>query len=264
MEKKESLVKDVLKTMLKTMVILVLIFVFGALGFYVINPKYSAQICAELGWKHAEVDCYELLYVRTKDNADLYNLIVKLGNVDEVEDQNSYIDRLLNTENYSEFCNNMDNSVVENFDNGSISAEQFCLLYGVNEYLISTKVINLLKLEKYEAAYELVKSTFGNDGQYEFVLNDYVEYLQADESLAGIKANYFIRLLSDLGTYMQSKISGLPEQPAASKVLTYYTKLRVSYTSYLIVLQTSSDETEIQDSYNTWQQARTDYNNLTA
>ena len=125
MAKEYSVVKEVFKTIAKTIIILAIIVVFSSLGFYVINPRFSANVCAQLGWNKAEISCYELLYARNKDNADLYNLIVKLGNVKEYEKQNEYIDKLQDSEDYATFCENMDKSVMDSFNQNKIDGERF-------------------------------------------------------------------------------------------------------------------------------------------
>ena len=71
MEKKVNVGKEIAKTILKTVAIIAIIIVFSALGFYVVNPRLSAGVCAQLGWQKAEISCYELLYARNKNNSDL-------------------------------------------------------------------------------------------------------------------------------------------------------------------------------------------------
>lgn len=261
MENRGTIVKEIVKTVLKTIAIILIIVVFSALGFYVVNPRFSAGVCEQLGWQNAEISCYELLYARNKDNSDLYNLIVKLGNADEYEKQNEYITKLQNLDDYETFCFNMDSSVINEYNAGKIEAKNLGLLYGTNEYLSSRKVINLLNLGKYEDAYSLLLESKNTDRTYELVVYNYVENLYASEASADIKNNYFLKLKTDFLTYLQQKQASLPSvDSGAVQILVAYTTLKIEYTQYLIALQVDPDA--IADCYVNWQSAQNLYNNL--
>lgn len=261
MEKKVNVAKEIIKTMLKTMVIILIIVVFCGLGFYVINPKFSAGVCQQFGWQKAEISCYELVYARSKNNSDLYNLIVKLGNAKEFQKQNDYIDKLQKLDDYNTFCLTMDNSVLDGYNNGKIQAKNVGLLYGTNEYITSRKVINLLKLGKYEDAYALVVQSKTTDHAYELVVYNYIENLYASEVSDEIKANYFTKVKADFSGYLQNKLANLPTtSQGAVQILVAYTTLKIQYTNYIMALKTSPDD--IADSYVNWQAALNVYNNL--
>ena len=265
MDKEYKIGKDIVKTMLKTIIILVIVVFFACLGFYVINPRFSAKVCASLGWRKTEISCYELLYARNKDNADLYNLIVKLSDTKDYQKQLDYIDKMQNSENYNQFCTNFDISVVDNYKNGAISAKQLTLLCGTNEYISSREVINLLKLGKYEQSYELIRQTQSTDKNYELSVFNYVEYLYASDISKEIKSNYFKLLDSSFSLYLQNKENSIldayvkPEE----EILMSYLKLKINYTQYIIALNnTDSTEVEIQSAYQEWQTTQTIYNDL--
>lgn len=258
---KNSIVKDVFKTILKTIIIFVIIGFFSGLGFYVINPKFSAGVCAELGWENAEISCYELLYTRSKDQSDLYNLIVKLGNVQDYNKQNEYIDKLVNNETYADFCNSMDNSVIENYNDSKLSAQKLSLLYGTNEYIYSLKALNLLKLGKFEDSYNVIFNTKTTDKNLELAVYYYAEYLYASDIADDVKSNYFTKLNTDFISYLQTKYSGLIESSEkANNILVAYSKLKIEYTKYLIAL--NNNYANVNDYFTAWQTAQTNYNNI--
>lgn len=261
MGKEFSVWKEILKTSIKTMIVLLIIVVFSSLSLYVINPRFSAKVCAEIGWNKAEISCYELLYARNKDTSDLYNLIVKLGNAKDYEKQNDYINKMQALNNYSDFCNSMDNSVIQSFNAGKTDAQNLSLIYGTNEYISSREIINLVNLTKYEDSYNVALETLSTDKTYELAVYNYAEYLYASDLSSDIKVNYFSKLKTDFGTYLQSKYDSLSTaENTADQILTAYTKLKIEYTEYLIALVTTPED--IADAYVAWQVANNEYNTL--
>ena len=261
MNKTVNVGKEILKAFAKTILIFAIVLAFACLGFYVINPRGSANFCAEMGWQKLEISCYELLYARNKDTSDLYNLIVKLGNTNKYKKQNEYIDKLQAEETYNEFCESMDTSVIDGYKAGSIAAENLAVLYGTNEYLYAREIINLINLEKYDDAYNLVKQSKELDKAYELIVYNYAEYLYASDIAADIKTNYFAQLDTDIADYLLTRegllISGVS---AEEQILSAYLKLKIEYTQYLIAL--NNNYADVNDYYNAWQNARNAYNEL--
>lgn len=263
MDKKVNIAKEIAKNVLKTIAIILIIVTFAALGFYVVNPRFSAGVCNQFGWERAEISCYELLYARNKDTTDLYNLVVKLGNAQEYKKQNDYINKLQGLENYNDFCYNMDSSVISAYESGKLQAKNVGLLYGTNEYITSTVVVNLLKLGKYEDSYALVLSSKNNERTYELLVYYFVENLYASNATTEVKNNYFTKLKTDFSAYLTERLSNLPTgTTGAAQLLTTYTNLKIKYTQYIIALQVSPDD--VADRCFEWRVAQNDYNNLIA
>ena len=261
MKKTVNVGKEILKTFAKTILIFAIVLAFACLGFYVINPRWSANVCAEMGWQKFEISCYELLYSRNKDMSDLYNLIVKLGNTNKYKKQNEYINKLQAEETYNTFCESMDTSVIDGYKAGSISPENLAVLHGTNEYVCAREIINLINLEKYDDAYNLVVQSKNADKTYELIVYNYAEYLYAADIAADIKANYFVQLDTDLTGYLLTREGLLTSGVSAEEqILSAYLKLKIEYTQYLIALNNSY--TDVNDYYNAWQNARNAYNEL--
>lgn len=258
MKKEESIALLITKTVLKTLAIWLMSMVIFALCFYVINPRASATICGNLGWQKGEISCYELLYARNKDSSDLYNLIVKLGSVQEYEKQNDYIGKLKNLEKYETFCTSMDASVIDEFDKGNIEKKNLAILYGTNEYMCATEIVNLIKLGKYEQAYEQVVLTKQKDRIFEVSVYYYVEYLYASELSDQTKSAYFDKINAEFGEYFEQKVAPTIVSSSADEILNAYKILKVRYVQYILSLASDDSQT----AYDAWNSSQQEYNNL--
>lgn len=258
MKKEESVAVLITKTILKTITILFMVMVIFALGFYVINPRASAQICSNLGWGNCEISCYELLYARNKDSSDLYNLIVKLGGQKEYKKQNNYIAKLKSLNKYDDFCTSMDSSVLEEYSNGKIEKKNLAILYGTNEYLTSAQIVNLIKLGEYETAYQMVLETKQSDKFFELVMYYYVENLYASELSNDAKTQYINNIKIQFADYLQNKIDASCESDPISNILNAYKILKIRYVQYILSL--NGEESQI--AYANWQSSQQYYNNL--
>ncbi len=258
MKKEESLAITITKTTLKTLAIFCLTLVIFALGFYVINPRSSAIICGNLGWKNCEISCYELLYARNKDSSDLYNLIVKLGSVQEYEKQNEYIAKIKALDKYDDFCTSMDNSVIEEYQNGKLEKKNLAILYGTNEYLISTQIVNLIKLGQYDKAYEQVLLTKQTDRIFEVAVYYYVENLYASSLSDSAKSAYLENINTEFAEYLEQKAISANDGSSAGTILDAYKLLKVRYVQYILSLTDGDSQT----AYDAWQSSQQTYNNL--
>lgn len=258
MKKEESLALLITKTVLKTLAVWFMAMVIFALGFYVVNPRASATICGNLGWKKCEISCYELLYARNKDSSDLYNLIVKLGSVQEYEKQNDYIEKLKNLDKYDAFCTSMDNSVIDEYANGNIEKKNLAILYGTNEYMCATEIVNLIKLGEYEKAYEKVVPTKQTDRAFELSVYYYVENLYACSLSDAEKSAYFDKINTEFSEYLAQKAVSLSDGSAAEIILDAYKLLKVRYVQYILALIDGDSQT----AYDAWQSSQQTYNNL--
>lgn len=261
MKKEESLVKIICITALKTLAVIIMVMAFFSLCLYVANPRFCAGICNKLGWQKAEVGCYELLYARNKDSSDLYNLIVKLGSVEDYKKQNTYIDRMQELEKYDTFCQTMDKSVLDNFENQSIDKQNLVILFGTNEYLCSTKIVNLIKLGKLGDAYSEVLKSKLTDKAYELAVHSYVETLLASDIQKSQKDEYLVQIQQEFGEYLQNRLTNLEsfsletDNNSAKELIKSYTKLKITHTQYLL----DSDNADVWLAYET---ALEEYDNL--
>ncbi len=265
MENKQKLGRIITLTAIKTLIAFVIIAFFACLAVYIINPKFAAEVTGNIGWHSAEVNCYELVYARSKSNSDLYNLIVKMDNTKKYVKQNEYIDKLTSNEKYLEFCDNMNASVVEAFNNGRLAKNKISLIYGINEYITSKKVINLIKMGKYEDAFNVATASINTDQSYEVTLYYYVDYLLSDEVSSDVCKNYMQKLLdsSEILENLETRYDAMDtgtDQNVARQIVSAYSKLKIRYTQYVIYKKTNSDMAA--DAFSAWQTAQIYYNNM--
>lgn len=271
MEEKEYKVgKDIIKTSLKVLLALVLAVVFVAIGLFVITPKTTAKICSALGFKHLEVSCLELEYSRTKNNTDLYNLIVKVGGIKNYNKQQNYIKILQKDTEYSEFCTKFDESMIASYKSGKISAKELASLYGVGEYLSSTYSNNYLLTNKLDDAYSAIVSTTLDvsdykDKDFELAVYYYIDYLYSKGVSAETCSTYINKLVNEnnILDYLQSKEVADSAQISATekstRILAKYQQVKITYARYIIFEVTENAGTE--GARTNWQNAIMAYAN---
>ena len=265
MEEKEYKVgKDIFKTSLKVILALVLVFVFVAVGLFVITPKTTAKICSALGFKHLEVSCLELEYSRTKSNADLYNLIVKVGGIKNHKKQQNYIKILQKNAEYNEFCTKFDESMIASYKAGKLSAKELVSLFGVGEYLSSAYSNNFVVLNNLEDAYSaIVSTTLGvsdyADKDFELAVYYYIDYLYSKGVSDEVCSTYINKLVNenDILDYLQSKETAnsahLSSEEKSTRILARYQDVKISYSRYVVYQITENAGTE--DARTAWQAA---------
>lgn len=268
MEKNYKIGKDIFIAALKAILCSFLVFAFLAIGLYVINPKATAKICQSLGWKRAEVSCYELVYARSKNNDDLYNVIVKLGAIKSSARQIEYINKLKNSEQYAQFCENLDNSVIENFNIDIISAKTLSLVFGTDEYLTSSLALDNMYLRQYQQGYDIIEdiiSSGAEDGTYSLVLYSYVDYLMSENVSKEVSYEYAEKLfISGAIDYLNSRVTSLGTTDA-DQVLQSHLQVKIEYSKYVIYYFVEGGESiSTTTAYGAWQSAVENYNSKIA
>ena len=264
MEKKDSIGKIVLISSIKALVFSLLVFVFVGVGLFVINPLATAKICNALGWKHAEVSCYELVYARSKNTDDLYNIIVKHGAIRNYAKQKEYINKFQNLDNYNDFCSNMDDSVVENYKNGKISAKTLSIIYGTDEYLTSSMIVDFMALRQYEDAYSVVEhlvSSNSEQGTYSLSIYNFVDFLMTNSVAKNVGEDYATRLFDlNVVDYLNARTTMLGTENY-DEILQSHLQVKLAYTKYVLYYFVEGGESvNTTYNYNVWQTAVENYN----
>ena len=134
--------KNALKKAAKTLLIVILV------GFYVnvmlvaLFPRFSVKVYNFMGLTRAEEYSLERVYEKSKDSADLYNLIVFEQMQKNNEKELNYINLLMVSDDYDKFCNELDASAIKTIEDKSLIAHM-CNTKG---YLINQKVKCLFNL----------------------------------------------------------------------------------------------------------------------
>lgn len=232
---KNILTADVWKNALKKTAKILLVVIL--VGFYisgmivVIFPRFSAKIYNFMGLSRAEEYSLERVYEKSKDNADLYNLIVFEQNQKNYEKELNYINLLMVSDDYDKFCENLDKSAIKAIEEKSMIAH----MCNVNGYLASQKVKCMFNLGLGVETFIYTNLTAENN----LIENSYASYVELvyDSNMSKAKKKEAIETLNE--TFEQSNnnltiedlfkeriadiiIAQTAEEDAAKKILLEY------------------------------------------
>lgn len=192
--------KIALKTLLDSFVVIMLIMCC----LFVIFPKTSLEIHEMLGNNKMQEHNYRVIYARSNDIKDLYNLIIFEGYVENCKDELYYIDEMLTRNDYSEFCEQMDKASALEIEKKQLTSYSA----NVNGYLLSRKVICMYKLGENGLESYIYRQTAGGKlSEYSF--STYVDLVQADESLTDSQKSEKLSCLMDTMDGINGKLSSL-------------------------------------------------------
>lgn len=134
--------KNALKKTAKILLLLLLVGFYISALIVVLFPRFSAKIYNFMGLSRAEEFSLERVYEKSKNNADLYNLIVFEQNQENYEKELNYINLLLVNDEFDEFCEALDESAIKAIEDKSMIA-YMCNIKG---YLLGQKVKCMFKL----------------------------------------------------------------------------------------------------------------------
>lgn len=134
--------KNALKKTVKILfVVIMLVFYINAMVLTLL-PRFSAKVYRFMGFSRAEEYSLERVYEKSKDNADLYNLIVFEQNKKNYEKELNYINMLMINDEYNEFCEQLDLSAMKTIKDKSLIA----YMCNTKNYINSQKVKCLFNL----------------------------------------------------------------------------------------------------------------------
>ena len=163
-----------LKTLLDSFIVIMLLMC----SFFVLLPKFSLKIHQTLGMKRMQELNYKMIYSRTNNVADLYNLIIFQGEQEDYLEELSYIDSMIERGDYAGFCESMDEASLNKISSNRLNAYSA----NVNGYLLSRKVICMYELgQEGMDAYIYRQTKAGKISEYSF--SSYVDLIYFDESL---------------------------------------------------------------------------------
>lgn len=175
---------NALKTFGKIMLCLIVIYFFVVMSIFFLNPKLAAGMFGSMGLKNAEESCLEMEYNQNQTQANLYNLVVFEAEQKNYQAELIYIDLLLGTDNYEEFCDKLDmSSYGATKNNKSLAA----VSSNVNSYLINQKVICMYNLGmKDDTILTSIGKWLGESKVAENSFSTYVELIIADKTLSDL------------------------------------------------------------------------------
>lgn len=175
---KENNVKNIVKIALKTLVdcfvglMLIVCFIFA---FF---PKFSLKIHQSLGLKKVQEYDYQLIFDRTDNIADLYNVIIYEEFLGKTKKELGFLNEILARDDYYEFCDAMDEATIKRLNDKKLIASSA----NVNGYLAGRKVYCLYSLGSKNVQSFIYEQT--KNGKYkEYSYAVYVDLVNGDDSL---------------------------------------------------------------------------------
>lgn len=170
----KNIVKIALKTLLDCFIGLMLILA----SIFALFPKFSLKINQTLGLKRVQEYNYQMIYDRSGNIADLYNLIIYEEKLNNTQKELVCLNEILARDDYNEFCDGIDEASIKRVDDKKLIPYSA----NVNGYLVGRKVQCLYLLDSKNVqsfVYEQTKN--GKYKEYSFAV--YVDLVASDKSL---------------------------------------------------------------------------------
>ena len=176
--KKGNLSKTIVFTCLKTLLCLFVSVIFIFTAIFCLSPKTALKINEVFGFKGVETACYERIYLQSKKNSDLYNLIEKAISNKDYAKVVKYVDQMQNKEDYASFCAQVNTAAVQ-----KANIKYVAYVGDYDSYLAEQKVVALYKQNKKDKAFEFAtKNLAESTNKYSVPLASYVDLLSKEKS----------------------------------------------------------------------------------
>ena len=209
--------KIALKTLLDSFIVIMLLLS----SIFVLFPKFSLKIHQTLGNKRVQELNYKMIYSRSNNVADLYNLIIFKGEQGDYQEELSYIDTMIARDDYNSFCKNMDDASLDKISADRLNAYSA----NVNGYLLSRKVICMYELKQDGMDSYIYRQT--NSGKIsEYSFSTYVDLIYFDQSLNDTEKAQKISSLLEISDIYDGRLLSL-EDLVKTRVYSLNTALKV-------------------------------------
>lgn len=170
----KNIAKIALKTFLDCFIGLMLILC----SIFVLFPKFSLKINQTLGLAKVQEYNYQLIYKRSDNIADLYNVIICEENLGKTKKELNYLNEILARNDYQDFCKAMDNATISKLNDKKLIASTA----NVNGYLTARKVYCLYSLNSKNVESFVYQQT--KNGKYkEYTFAVFVDLIVGDTNL---------------------------------------------------------------------------------
>ncbi len=157
----EKDVKNIAKIALKTFLDCFIGLMLILCSIFVLFPKFSLKINQTLGMEKVQEYNYQLIYKRSDNIADLYNVIICEENLGKTKKELNYLNEILARNDYQDFCKAMDNATISKLNdkkliastanvNGYLTARKVYCLYSLNSKNVESFVYQQTKSGKYK------------------------------------------------------------------------------------------------------------------
>ena len=237
-------VKISFKTLLDCFVIIMLLMC----SIFVLLPKTSLKIHETFGNKRIQELNYKMIYTKSNNIVDLYNLIIFESGLNNYNDELFYIDKMISRADYESFCKEFDGVSAEKISDEGLTLHSA----NVNGYLLGRKVICMYNLKENGLETYVYRQT--KTGKLsEYIFSSYVDLVYFDKTLSQAEKKEKLSCIMDtmdgvngkLSDLIQTRVDGLKTAIAISdsdkKDVLRYTLMRI-YASRFYVYDTLGDE----------------------
>lgn len=191
--KNEQNVKDlklgkvVFTTVLKTIGIIMFVFGFIVMSMSVVTPRTMLKTFDSMGLDGAGYLVQKRMYERDNTNQNLYNLIQRAIENEKYEDQVKYIDIMIHLDDYSSFCEEVDNATKQ------ILGAKYSIYADSYDTYLRRHLVKALYLtdKEMEAKMMAIDSVYGGLDE----LYMYVDLIVNDEELTDVQKTAEINTL---------------------------------------------------------------------
>lgn len=235
----------VFSTFMKTFAVLFgLLFYFLGVSVCVI-PEKAIKFYEVFNADKTIIVCYEKIYQKSGELADLYNVVQKSIEAKRYEKTAKYIKKLQNSDGYDEFCSMVNSASVSATENKYIA-----YVADLDGYLVSQNILALYNLGKKQSAKDVaVKDIVYSENIYSFGISTYIECLMNDKSYSLEERKQMLiefyeevvdenQTMKSISSYIDDKrdlvdLSQAVGNDKVDKILRVYTSLKIENTRLL-------------------------------
>ena len=179
--------KVVFTTVLKTIGIIMFVFGFVVMSMSVVAPRTMLKTFDLMGLDGAGYLVQKRMYERDNTNQNLYNLIQRAIENEKYEDQVKYIDIMIHLDDYSSFCEEVDNATKQ------ILGAKYSIYADSYDTYLRRHLVKALYLtdKEMEAKMMAIDSVYGGLDE----LYMYVDLIVNDEELTDVQKTAEINTL---------------------------------------------------------------------
>lgn len=262
MEETTKDIKRGVKIALKTLGDCFIVIMLAICSIFILFPSFSLKIHKSLGMKKMQELDYQMIYAKSDKITDLYNVILYEEQIGNTKKELAYIDKILERDDYSEFCASMDKSTMEKLTDNSLIAYSA----NVNGYLLSRKVSIM-----YNSGVENINSYIYRQAKTgkitEYTFYTYVNLICKDSSLSNNEKKEKLTLLIGLNdgsgsfeSLINKKISMLKtaknQESDKKKILVYNGAILRLYDANATLYEILGDEDKAEENLELYNQIR--------
>lgn len=191
--KEENLTKKTVKIALKMLLDCFVGLMVAFVSIFAIFPKFSLKINQALGLKRVQEYNYQMIYDRSGNIADLYNLIIFEEELEKTNKELICLNEILTRNDYDDFCKAMDEASIKKINNKKLIPYSA----NVNGYLVGRKVYCLYSLGSKNVQSFVYQQT-KNSKYKEYSFAVYVDLVVGDENLTAEQKEIILSEFIDL------------------------------------------------------------------